>query len=89
MQGKNGDTYTENSRVDRDGKARVGRTEKTALTYIHFARGSAVKIPPAVKEAQVQSLGQIIPWRMECQPTPVFFPGETMDCGHKELDKTE
>ena len=44
--------------MDRDGKARVGRTEKTALTYIHFARGSAVKIPPAVKEAQVQSLGQ-------------------------------
>ena len=35
-----------------------------------------VKNLPAVWETQVQSLGQKIPWKRKCPPTPVFLPGE-------------
>ena len=44
-----------------------------------FPSGSAVKKPAAtqeLKEIQVRSLGQKIPWRRAWQPTPVFLPGE-------------
>ena len=35
-----------------------------------------VKNLPAVWETQVRSLGQKIPWKRTCPPTPVFLPGE-------------
>ena len=35
-----------------------------------------VKNLPAKQETSVWSLGWKIPWRRECQPTPVFLPGE-------------
>ena len=36
-------------------------------------------------ETQVQSLGaKKIPWRREWLPTPVFFPGESMDRGARQ-----
>ena len=35
-----------------------------------------VKNLPLVQETRVWSLGQEDPWRRECQPTPVFLPGE-------------
>ena len=35
-----------------------------------------VKNLPAKRETGVGSLGWKIPWRRECQPTPVFLPGE-------------
>ena len=58
LQGRNGDTHPENSQADREGKARVGRIEKTKPTWIHFTRGSVVKDPPAMQETQAQSLDQ-------------------------------
>ena len=57
-----------------------------------------VKNPPAMQETWVRSLVGKIPWRREQLPTPVFWPGEFMDCivhglysswGHKESDMTE
>ena len=36
----------------------------------------AVKNPPAMQDAWVQSLGWEDPWRREKVPTPVFLPGE-------------
>ena len=50
------------------------------------------------KEAQVQSLGQEIPWRRAWQPTPGLLPGESHGqrslagynpWGHKESDTTK
>ena len=35
-----------------------------------------VKNLPAMQEARVQSLSEKIPWRRQCQPTPVFLTGE-------------
>ena len=35
-----------------------------------------VKNLPAMREAQVLSLGQEDHWRREWQPTPVYLPGE-------------
>ena len=37
-----------------------------------FPDGSAVKNPPAMQEAPVQSLGQEGHWGKKCQPTSVF-----------------
>ena len=57
-----------------------------------------VKNLPAMKETQVRSLGQKIPWRREWLPTPVFLPGDShgqrslagySPWGHKELNMTE
>ena len=56
------------------------------------------KNPPAMKETQVQSLGEEDPLEKERQPTPVFLPGKSYGqrilvgyspCDHKELDMTE
>ena len=52
---------------------------------------------PANEEILVQTLGQEIPWRRKCQPTPVFLPGKfhgqrsLVGCGPwvTELDTTE
>ena len=69
--------------------------------HLHFSLSSVaqmVKIPPAVWETQVQSLGRKLPWRREWQPTSVFVPGEShgqrslvgySPWGRKELDPTE
>ena len=66
--------------------------------YLGFPGDSAVKNLPAVKEMQVQSLGQEDPWRRAWRPTPVPLPGESHawrslgGCGpwgHKESDMTE
>ena len=35
-----------------------------------------VKNLPAVRETQVQTLGEEDPLEKECQPTPEFLPGE-------------
>ena len=35
-----------------------------------------VKNPPAMQEAQIQSLGGKIPWSRKWQPTPVFWPAK-------------
>jgi len=35
-----------------------------------------LKIPPAMQETWVWSLGWVIPWRREWQPTPVLLPGK-------------
>ena len=35
-----------------------------------------VKNLPSMQETQVRSPGWKNPWRRECQPTPVFLPGE-------------
>ena len=57
-----------------------------------------VKNLPAMRETQVQSLGQEDPMEKEMAPTPVFLPGESHGWrslmgysprGHKELDTTE
>ena len=39
-----------------------------------------VKIPPAMRETWVQSLGWEDPLEKERLPTPVFWPGEVVDC---------
>ena len=63
-----------------------GRTA-TALLYLlcpERARASLaaqlVKNLPAMRETWVQSPVGKIPWRRERLPTPVFWPGESMDC---------
>ena len=51
-----------------------------------------VKILSAMRETLVPSLGQEDLLEKEWQPTPVFWPGESMDCivhGVPELDTTE
>ena len=59
-----------------------------------------VKNMPAMREAQVLSLGQEDHWRREWQPTPVFLLGEfhgqrrltgytVSPWDHKELETTE
>ena len=35
-----------------------------------------VKLMPTMKETQIWSLGQEIPWRRKWQPTPVLLPGK-------------
>ena len=35
-----------------------------------------VKLMPTMKETQIRSLGQEIPWRRKWQPTPVLLPGK-------------
>ena len=40
-----------------------------------------VKNLSAVLETQVPFLGWKIPWRRKWQPSPVFWPGESMDRG--------
>ena len=37
-----------------------------------------VKSPPAVQEAQVQSLGQEDPLEKKWQTTPIFLPGKSL-----------
>ena len=53
---------------------------------------------PANEEILVQTLGQEIPWRRKCQPTPVFLPVEShgqrslagySPWGRTVLDRTE
>ena len=53
---------------------------------------------PAMPETPFDSLVGMIPWRRECQFTPVILPGESHGqkslvgyslWGHKELDTTE
>ena len=39
-----------------------------------------VQNPPEMWETWVWSLGWKIPWRREWLPTPVFWPGNSMDC---------
>ena len=39
-----------------------------------------VKILPAMQETWVRSLGEKVPLRRERLPTPVFCPGNSMDC---------
>ena len=57
-----------------------------------------VKLMPTMKETQIRSLGQEIPWRRKWQPTPVFLPGEShgrrslvgfSSGGRKESNTTE
>ena len=61
-------------------------------------KAQRVKRLPTVKQTQVWSLGQEIPWRRKWQPNPVFLPGKSYGqkslvgytpWGHKELDMTE
>ena len=40
-----------------------------------------VKHLPAMQGTQVQSLGYVIPWRREWQPTPVFLHEKSMNRG--------
>ena len=63
-----------------------------------FLVAQTIKNRPAMQETQVQSLVGKIPWRRECQPTPVFLPGEFhgqgslvgySPWGGKELNMTE
>ena len=57
-----------------------------------------VKNSPAMQETQVPSLVRKIPWRRDCQSTPVFLPGEShgprsladyRPWGSEELDMTQ
>ena len=60
--------------------------EKTSLV------AQTVKSLPTRQETQVQCLGWEDLLEKEWQPTPVFWPGESMDCivhGVPELDTTE
>ena len=47
------------------------------MIKLGFAGASGVKIPPAMQETQVQSLGQEDIRQQGMQPTPVFLPGES------------
>ena len=59
-----------------------GKPPNTALDIIniyidHIGLLSAQMVKnPSMQEIHAPSLGQKIPWRRECQPTPVFLPGE-------------
>ena len=66
--------------VGSDGSLLIAKVSLVAQT---------VKNPPAVRETQVQSLGQEDPLEKGWLPTPVFWPGEYSPWGHKELDMTE
>ena len=53
---------------------------------------------PEMQETRVRSLSQEEPWRRECQPTPIFLPGEFYGqrnlagyspLSHKKSDTTE
>ena len=50
-------------------------------THCGFPDGSVIKSPPAMQEAQIQSLSQKIPWRRKWLPTPVFLPENPMHRG--------
>ena len=43
----------------------------------------------AMQETWVQSLGWEDPWGMERLPTPVFWPGEFMDCIVRGVTKSQ
>ena len=81
-----------------------GKPPNTALDIIniyidHIGLLSAQMVKnPSMQEIHAPSLGQKIPWRRECQPTPVFLPGEVHGqrsltgynpWGWKESDMTE
>ena len=52
-------------------------------TIVTSLGAQMVKNLPAMRETQVQSWVEKIPWRRECLPTPVFLPGESQ--GHRSL----
>ena len=65
--------------------------------FVDFPGGSAVKNPPANAVERIRSL-DLLPWRREWQPTPIFLPGEShgqrslvgySPWGCKESDMTE
>ena len=47
------------------------------MVKLGFPGASAVKIPPAMQETQVRSLGREDIQQEGMQPTPVFLPGES------------
>ena len=69
--------------------------------YVHILASlvaQTVKSPPAMQRPRFHPWVRKIPWRRECQPTPVFLPGEPHGAwglvgyrpwSHKEGDTTE
>ena len=76
----------------------TGRSASEGIGYpLQHSQASLVaqlvKNLPAVWETWVDPWVGKIPWRRECLPTPVFWPGEFHGLyslwGHKESDTTE
>ena len=47
-----------------------------SYTFCASLVAQAVNNLHAMQDTQVRSLDGKIPWRRECQPTPVFMPGK-------------
>ena len=68
-----------------------GRGNGLGMTHVHniycvlyfystFLIAHWVKNPPAMQETLVLFLGWEDPWKRDRLPTPVFWPGDSMDC---------